>query len=279
MGKVDHTLNISPSLLDRLLDDEREAGTPFLGIDDVKKPSALVEKLRNGSDPLSKYMYDQFLPETREQVALHGTTLPLNDNVLHAVVVALNEVIREGCLYDPDRFIGVRLPKEVMRLVEDAPKGVNVPYLNRSLLEEYYPDEIHKLRKHKTTYTVRQLKEDVARDLAALLNSRRELNVGVPDEFKQLKGSLLEYGVPDFTAYSLVSSGDRKRIRREVEEALTLFEPRLKSVRVVLEPQQKYDQVLRFRIEALLRVDPAPEPVTFDAMLHMATCEYGVRGV
>jgi type VI secretion system protein ImpF len=35
---------------------------------------------------------------------------------------------------------------------------------------------------------------------------------------------------------------------------------------------------LRFRIDALLRVDPAPEPVTFDAVLQLNTQQYLVKG-
>jgi type VI secretion system protein ImpF len=147
------------------------------------------------------------------------------------------------------------------------------------LIDEAYPNEIHKLRKPNENYGMRQLKDDVARDLVALLNSRRELQAGAPEGFHELAGSLLEYGVPDFTAYSLVSAADRKRISREVEQAISQFEPRLKAARVMLEPQQKFDQVLRFRIDALLRMDQAVEPVTFDAALHMTTCEYSVQGI
>ena len=38
------------------------------------------------------------------------------------------------------------------------------------------------------------------------------------------------------------------------------------------------DRALRFRIEALLRVEPAPEPVTFDAVLQLNTQKYVVQG-
>jgi type VI secretion system protein ImpF len=271
--------SLAPSVLDRLMDDDPRVGTPFLAPDDIKKPSALVAKLRDGSDPLSKYLSDQGLPDARELLERYDPSKQVSEDLLHRVVVGVNAVIQRGCIYDQVRFKGVRLPKEVMRLVEDTPRGVNVPYLNRMLIDEAYPNEIHKLRKLNQNYGVRQLKDDVARDLMALLNSRRELQAGAPEEFQELKGSLLEYGVPDFTAYSLVSAADRRRISREVEQAISQFEPRLKAPRVVLEPQQKFDQVLRFRIEALLQMDPAVEPVTFDAALHMTTCEYSVQGV
>jgi type VI secretion system protein ImpF len=267
------------SVLDRLLDDDPRAGTPFVDRDDIKKPRALIEKLLQRSDPLSAFIGEQLLPETHSMFD-HLTKEPeVSDDLLHTLAVALNQVIRGGCLYDTDRFKGVRLPKDVMRLVDDTPRGAHVPYLNRMLLDEVYVDELHRLRKIQSSYSIRQLKDDVARDLAALLNSRQELQQGVPEEFKELRGSLLEFGVPDFTAYSLSSSEDRKRIRREVEQAIAQSEPRLKSVRVHLEQEEKFSQVLRFRIEGLLRVESSTEPVTFDASLSVTNHQYDVRGV
>ena len=67
-------------------------------------------------------------------------------------------------------------------------------------------------------------------------------------------------------------------IRRAVEDALTKFEPRLKGVRVTLEAQKPYDAAMHFRIDALLRMDAAaPEPVRFDASLHLTTSQYTIR--
>lgn len=266
------------SVLDRLLDDDPRAGTPFVDRDDIKTPRRLLEKLLQQSDPLSAFIAKELPPDTQGlRESIKDEEVP--DEILNMIVGVLNQVIRGGCLYETERFKGVRLPKEVMRLVEDTPRSAHVPYLNRMLLDEAYADEVHRVRKVQSSYSVRQLKDDVARDLAALLNSRQELQQGVPEEFKELRGSLLEFGVPDFTAYSLSSSEDRKRIRREVEQAIAQGEPRLKSVRVSLEPEEKFSQVLRFRIEGLLRVESFAEPVTFDASLYVTNHQYDVRGV
>jgi len=35
---------------------------------------------------------------------------------------------------------------------------------------------------------------------------------------------------------------------------------------------------VHFRIDALLRLDPAPEPVTFDTVLQLGTQQYVVKG-
>jgi type VI secretion system protein ImpF len=121
------------------------------------------------------------------------------------------------------------------------------------------------------------LKRAVARDLEALLNTRQETLEELPPEFEEVNHSILTYGLPDFTSMSLRSDRDRNHMRRAVEQAITLFEPRLTRVRVTAEPPREHDQALRFRIEALLRVEPAPEPVTFDARLQIDIQAYVVR--
>jgi type VI secretion system protein ImpF len=95
---------------------------------------------------------------------------------------------------------------------------------------------------------------------------------------EEVRKSILMFGLPDFTSYSLLNPQDRKTLRRAVEETLATFEPRLKSVRVTLETREKYDMMLRFRIDALLRTDPAPEPIMLDASLSVVNGQYTVRG-
>ena len=121
-----------------------------------------------------------------------------------------------------------------------------------------------------------QVKQAVTRDLEALLNTRRERFEDLPPEFTEARQSLVNYGLPDFSALSLQSLEDRNRIRRVLEQTIALFEPRLTRVRVTLEALRAHEQTLRFRIDAMLRVEPAPEPVTFDATL-LNTQEYVVQ--
>lgn len=126
--------------------------------------------------------------------------------------------------------------------------------------------------------SVRELERIVARDLEALLNTRQETLEELPAEFAEVNRSLLTYGVPDLSSFSLDSESERARIQAVLEQAIALFEPRLEQVRVVLEGPRNHDRGLRFRIEALLRVEPAPEPVTFDALLQVNTQQYVIRG-
>jgi type VI secretion system protein ImpF len=126
--------------------------------------------------------------------------------------------------------------------------------------------------------SVRELEMVVARDLECLLNSRQETLDELPSEYQELNRSLVTYGLPDFTSCSLAIEEDRLRVLRSVERTISRFEPRLLRVRVQLETPRNHDRGLRFRIDALLRVDPSPEPVTFDAVLQLSTQQYVVQG-
>ena len=115
-----------------------------------------------------------------------------------------------------------------------------------------------------------QVKDSVKRDLEWLLNSRQVV-ADLPDDLRQIERSLLTYGLPDFTAAGLSSIGEQDRLRRAVEEAIRRFEPRLGHVSVAVETTREADRAIRFRIDAMLNVEPAPEPITFDSVLQLTT--------
>lgn len=266
------------SVLDRLLDDDPRAGDPFLDPLDIKDPARLRLRLSSPQDSVTRFIRDLFTAEERNAVDREDPAPNIND-LLPALTEGLNRVIRGPLLYERRRFEGIKLSPDTMRLMEDSRKTSHVVLLNRILLDEVFPVELHKMRKPAPSATnIRELKRSVSRDIEALLNTRRELLEGAPTEYKEVGNSFLMLGLPDFTSYSLLNPEHRKTIRRSVEEALVKFEPRLKSVRVTLEPPSRFDAALHFRIDALLRLDPAPEPVTFDAALQLGTSSYTVRG-
>jgi type VI secretion system protein ImpF len=127
--------------------------------------------------------------------------------------------------------------------------------------------------------SVRALKAAVRRDLEWLLNTRRIPNEAT-DEYPECRRSLYNYGLPDFTLYSFGNLNDRARLLRHLEETVRLFEPRLDAVRVIAVDtgNENLTRLLRFQIEALLKMDPAPEQVTFDTVLQLTNGEYQIRG-
>ncbi|MBI4523610.1 MAG: type VI secretion system baseplate subunit TssE [Deltaproteobacteria bacterium] len=159
------------------------------------------------------------------------------------------------------------------------PRGSQQTNILPSLLDRLLDDEpgLSKEPADRRFQNLRELESAVARDVEALLNTRQESLEELP-EFTEISRSLINYGLPDFTSFSLLNQDDRSRIRRAVEQAIAAFEPRLERVRVSLETPRENDRGLRFRIEALLKVDPAPEPVSFDALLQLHNQQYVVKG-
>ncbi len=128
------------------------------------------------------------------------------------------------------------------------------------------------------TQSVRQLKASLRRDLEWLLNSRRNPDEA-PETYEHLSVSLYNYGLPDVSAMSVDSPRDRNRLLRLVELTVQTFEPRLASVRVrPIETAATGSRSLRFQIEGMLRIDPAPEQIYFDTVLQLNSGEYQVKG-
>jgi type VI secretion system protein ImpF len=126
--------------------------------------------------------------------------------------------------------------------------------------------------------SVRILKASLRRDLEWLLNTRRRPDA-VGSEFRELEKSLFNYGLPDITSLAHDSQQDRQRLTRSLEQTLATFEPRLSRIRVVpIGDLSNLKHVLRFQIEALLDMDPAPEMITFDTVLQLSSGEYQVSG-
>jgi type VI secretion system protein ImpF len=117
--------------------------------------------------------------------------------------------------------------------------------------------------------SVRLLKGAVRRDLEWLLNSRRISDL--PDEaLKQVNRSTYMYGLPDLSTLIMASTGDRNKLTRQILAAINLFEPRLINVRLIMiDAPDSAKKDVRLRVEAMLRMDPVPEPITFDTVIEL----------
>jgi type VI secretion system protein ImpF len=122
-----------------------------------------------------------------------------------------------------------------------------------------------------------QLKIVIRRDLENLLNTRCTPEP-MPESSVETRRSMYNYGVPDITEIGQNFLFEKDRLLAEIEKAVRLFEPRLDGVRVAVLPAAGAARVLRFVIEGMLRIDPAPERVVFDAALELTSGEYLLTG-
>ena len=124
--------------------------------------------------------------------------------------------------------------------------------------------------------SVERYKESVARDLEGLLNSRSAFSEPDLADYPNCRQSLMTYGLCDFSSMSLANAYDRAAICRSLEQAIARHEPRLSSVQVSLDASPRLGGGLHFTIQALLDLQPAREPVSFDALLQPNTLQYSV---
>ena len=124
--------------------------------------------------------------------------------------------------------------------------------------------------------SIEDLKDSVARDLEALLNTRAVIPEDILKRFPECGRSIATYGLNDFAGLSLSSSDDRAYICRCLEKAIARHEPRLRNVQASLELRADSVNRLNFAITALLVVSSAHEPVNFDAVLQPSSLHYTI---
>jgi len=128
-----------------------------------------------------------------------------------------------------------------------------------------------------TRLTLDELKDAIARDLEALLNTRSTVQEGVLAAYPECKTSMVSYGLCDFADRSLSSPTDRAAICASIENAIKCHEPRLRDAKAALELRPDSINRLDFSITALLVASRSEEPVNFDAVLTPSTLQYSIR--
>jgi len=126
---------------------------------------------------------------------------------------------------------------------------------------------------------IRELRESVRRDLESLLNTRIPC-VAEPKEWMPDQSSIIDYGIPDHSGLNLNSDEDREGFAKLIQKIILHFECRFKSVHIkVISNDEDYDRTFRFRIDALLKVEPAVKAIVFDSSLEKVSRKFTVRDV
>ena len=142
----------------------------------------------------------------------------------------------------------VLLPSILDRLIDDNPES------DRDPIDDPL-DALHKIQ------------NSIARDLEQLLNTRLYWPE-TPPYLSELKHSLLNYGIPDFSTVSLGSEEHKEVFVAMILDAIKHFEPRFRKVDIeILENHDKEDRTLRFRTQAWLEIEPNPLAVVFDSQI------------
>jgi len=114
----------------------------FQASDFVNMP-ALIGKIKDGQDPVSIYIRNQFSPEARQ-------LLEQNAPNQEALVNEFNGLLKGASLYQEQRFEGIQLSQDTKTLLDKNPQKEDLIRLNRMLMEDTYPVEIKRVP--RTTY-------------------------------------------------------------------------------------------------------------------------------
>ncbi|WP_104047548.1 type VI secretion system baseplate subunit TssE [Vibrio jasicida] len=137
--------------------------------------------------------------------------------------------------------------------------------LEASLLDKLIDSDPNVREEKDFPVSSQSLLNNLLRDVEAMLNSRigwREL----PDDLLEVRDSILNYGLPDFSSMPYSSQEGQNQLCEIVCDAIKEFEPRLESPLVsILGEKSATDRTLRLKITATCLIGSNTHEVTFNS--------------
>jgi H+/gluconate symporter-like permease len=106
----------------------------------VQDPVAFATHLSHTNTVLSSYLWSSFSPAAREELGKLGASGASPVVARRILADELNRIIKSGRLYQAERFQGVPLSTSTRRLLDARSQGDNLVALNRSLIQDSYPE-------------------------------------------------------------------------------------------------------------------------------------------
>ena len=156
----------------------------------------------------------------------------------------------------------------------DSNAPLRLPLLDRLLDDE---PKIKTEAPMTRSTSLARLKAGLRRDLENLLNTRRTPDF-IPEGSVEILRSVYYYGLPDITSMPANFLYEQTKLLQSIETAVRTFEGRLDGVKVSLVPVADHSRVLRFVIDGMLRIDPLPEHVVYDASIELTSLEVSMSG-
>lgn len=154
--------------------------------------------------------------------------------------------------------------------------------LQPSLLDRLTDDEPGRQTesREQRVLSSQRLRAALLRDLAWLLNTGHLETVEDLDDYPQVRGSVLNYGIPDLTGLT-IAGADTARIEKAVRQAIVDFEPRIspESLRVSVQTTEGESarRAMVFRIEGALWAKPAPQALYLKTEVDLETGDVRVH--
>ena len=122
--------------------DAPEVAQWLLKEDQLTDAPELMLKFRTAEDPVSEYIQNVCSPATRRLLDSYRADTTPTPELIQAVLADLNRIICQDLLFDDMLFADIALSSRTQYLLSQEPGNVDLPQLNRRLLEDAYADEI-----------------------------------------------------------------------------------------------------------------------------------------
>ena len=113
-----------------------------------------------------------------------------------------------------------------------------------------------------------QLQASIGRELSRLFNTRSRLP---PSEFHQNSGTVIDYGVPDFSALYARRGDDVALLESSLTRAVTLFEPRIQNVSVKVQGVADRADAALVQVAGDVMIGLKPQRVSFELEMNPAS--------
>jgi hypothetical protein len=171
--------------------------SPAFSAHELKEAPELIDLFKKGSDPASKILRGRFQPTTIELLDRYDQEQPLGNLLVNALVTDLNQILGDPSLQKTPL---VHSNEEIQKAIASDPKGTDLIWLNRMIMEEAYPNRIKP--KSKTYLALKKTFQDALNNYA--LYSFNEL-VGRMAESQDGQGHLSFWRLsPDGAYYQQV---------------------------------------------------------------------------
>ncbi len=105
-----------------------------------------IGRLKAHSDPVSAFLWQRLSNPEQALLTNYKPSEAGLKQTQDIVVSALNKVVGEPCIYEPERFKGILPGAETVVHLQQSRTGSNLAHLNRLLLEDAYPVELARNR-------------------------------------------------------------------------------------------------------------------------------------
>ena len=135
------------------------AGLSNFNSHDFEDMAALLTKLRDVPDPVSKHLRERLSLGFRNELDSYGGVSPPPTSLQQDLLVELNRLLHDDSVYDPKIFPQASLSPDGPAVILQYLPGDPPARFNRLLLAEAYPDEIKVRNIHFLDHFLESLSE------------------------------------------------------------------------------------------------------------------------